>query len=105
MDRYASESKGVLFVESVKDQVRGRSTISTRLLTPGGQLQSASPGLLDVELDWMSEERFSLSGFREVVAYADRPARLLHHGWLCEFSIEDPSADDSRSSRRATPVR
>lgn len=103
MDRYASESKGQLLIEGAKDSTLGRYTVCSHLLS--SHCHAASPGLLDTELDWMSEERFSLSGFREVAAYGDRPARLLRHGWLCEFDIAELSDEDSRPLRGARPVR
>jgi hypothetical protein len=45
----------------------------------------------------MSEERFSLSGFDARGPSADLPARLLRHGWLCEFDVDPPADDRPRS--------
>jgi hypothetical protein len=65
--------------------------------------RSLASTLLDVDLAWMSEERFALTGFELLPAYEKRPARLLRQSWLCEFNIEEP--DDDRPRRKNGALR
>lgn len=103
MDRYCSTWKGLLSVESVKDEALGRHSVIGRLDRPAGEASKWPPSrLLGVELEWMSEERFSLAGFDPRGPSGDRPARLLRHGWLCEFEV-DEWVEDSRPLRNAGP--
>lgn len=98
MDRYCSSSRGVLCIESVKDDALGRHSVVGRLDRPrGDESKWPPPRLLDIELEWMSEERFSLAGFDQRGPSGDRPARLLRHGWLCEFEVDQPEDGRRRS--------
>ena len=101
MDRYAQESRGRLLIEVTKEPALGRHAICAQLAKPGGNTASTlrPHALLDVEIDWMSEERFSLTGFDPRAPSGDRPARLLRHGWLCEFEIDDPTDGVPRPPR------
>lgn len=57
--------------------------------------------LLDVDLGWMAEERFALSGLHQHAASGERPARLVRQGWLCEYEIEEPEDDRPRRKNGA----
>ena len=105
MDRYCSTSKGLLSVESVNYEALGRHSVIGRLDRRWGEASKwPPPRLLDVELEWMSEERFSLAGLDPRDASVNHAARLLRHGWLCEFEV-DEWVDEARPLRNAGPQR
>jgi len=103
-DRSASKQNGCLLVAGVHDAAVGRYTIKADFTDPACKGWQSSE-LLDCELDWMSEERFSLSGFSQMPAYADRPARLLRQGWLCDYQISSPDDSEGDASRKRDPRR
>jgi hypothetical protein len=102
-DRYASSTKGKLAVASVHDTSLGRHTVRADLTRGKDRERTFGGTLVDVELGWMSEERFSLIGFQQHEAYESRPARLVRQGWLCEFEIEEP--EDDRRRRKNGDLR
>lgn len=103
MDRYAPESKGWLSIQVAKEAALGRHAVCAQLARPGAETSPTwrTHALLDVDLEWMSEERFSLSGFDPRGPSAELRTRLLRHGWLCEFDV-DPPADDRRRSKNGS---
>jgi hypothetical protein len=94
LDRYNSTLKGQLEVRSVRDSALGRHTMCANFTKPDGTPQAMSGPLLDVELAWMSADRFALAGFQQLGG-RDAPARLLRQGWLCEYEI-GPEAPPQR---------
>jgi hypothetical protein len=100
-DRYGASTKGRLAVAGAHNEALGRHTMRADLSRPNDTRGMLSGALLDVELGWMSEERFALSGFHQHGAYEERPARLLRQGWLCEYEIDEPA--DERPLRNARP--
>jgi len=103
-DRSATRRRGNLAVAGVYDPVLGRYTTRADLSDPGIKGGQRSE-LLDCELDWMSEERFALSGYSQSPAYADRQDRLLRQGWLCDYNIPAPDEDDGHPIRRQRQER
>lgn len=103
MDRYAAESRGILSIKVAKEPALGRHAVCAQMTRPGADASSTwrPHALLDVELDWMSEERFSLSGFDPRGPSGDKPARLLRHGWLCEFEVDEPEDGRRRGKNGA----
>jgi hypothetical protein len=98
-DRYGSSTKGKMTVASAHDDALGRHTMRAELAQDGKpQLGGA---LLDVEMGWMAEERFALTGLHQHLASGDQPARLVRQGWLCEFHIEEPEDDRPRRKNGA----
>jgi len=85
----ASKSKGHIRVFQQFNQSMRRYAIHAELAP---YLESAYqyPHLVDCDLQWMSEERFELGGFRVVCQQNDRPEYLTRDGWLCEFDIAKP---------------
>jgi hypothetical protein len=94
LDRYASESKGQLSVASVHDPALGRHTTRAEIARDGGANWMSS--LVDMELMWMAEERFALSGFDCRPASGEQPAQMLRHGWMCEYLIDEPEVEGRR---------
>lgn len=89
LDRYGAKSKGQLTISNVYAQALGRHTLRADLLDDGGAPAFCCRALLDVELQWMAEERFALTGLVEREAGADSPERLLRQGWLCEYDLAE----------------
>jgi hypothetical protein len=102
-DRYASSTKGKLAVASAHEDALGRHTMRADLARKNGPHGQLAGSLLDVELGWMAEERFALSGIQQHDAYEGRPARLVRQGWLCEYEIEKP--EDERPRRKNGALR
>jgi hypothetical protein len=100
-DRYGSSTNGKLAVASAHDEALGRHTMRAELKRD--VKQQAAGTLLDVDLAWMSEERFALAGFEHRKAYEGRPSRLLRQGWLCEYEVEEP--EDERPRRKNGALR
>ena len=98
-DSCGFNTKGKLTLVSMHDEALGRHTMRAGL-AQGGQPQSGGV-LLDVELGWMAEERFALTGLYQHGAWEGRPARLVRQGWLCEFQIEEPEDDRPRRKNGA----
>lgn len=99
-DRYCQKSKGQLAISSVQAQALGRHAVCADLFEPGAAV-AASRKLLDVDLQWMAEERFALSGLCEWQSGSDRPVQLLRQGWLCEYDL----AELPQAVRRPKSVR
>lgn len=91
---YGSSTKGQLEVASAHDAALGRHTMRAELTRD--RKQQVAGTLLDVELGWMAEQRFALSGLYQCPGHDDRPPRLVRQGWLCEFDIEEPADDRPR---------
>jgi hypothetical protein len=100
-DRYASSTKGQLTLVSAHDDALGRQAMRADLSRQDDPRRSLASTLVDVDLAWMSEERFALTGFELRPAYEERPARLLRQGWLCEFNVEEPEDDRPRRKNGA----
>jgi hypothetical protein len=84
-------------VGTVLHESLGRHT--TQALVKGNA--NISLALMDAELEWMSEERFCLSGFQQHPEGAEWPARLLRQGWLCEHdAVVVPVPGQERMLRR-----
>jgi hypothetical protein len=103
-DRNATRQRGVLSAAGIHDLAVRRYTTRDDLSDPVGSGRQHGE-LLDCELDWMSEERLALSGFSQMPAYADRPARLLRQGWLLDYDIPSPEEDVRRATLRERQVR
>lgn len=86
MDRPSYVSEGKLTISAALDERLGRLATCAEF----GNLTRHAGTLLDCDLEWMSEERFQLSGFQHYDAYGDDSARLLRQGWLIEFDIKTP---------------
>ena len=91
-DRYVNDTKGMPSIASCQDPVLVRHTIRVEIRSEA-PTRCVEPVLIDCELDWMSEERFSLTGFQQRAAHEEHPARLLRHGWLCGVHIEEAAGD------------
>lgn len=76
--REASTVVGTVLHESL-----GRHTIQALV----GRGEITSLALIDAELEWMSEERFCLSGFQQYPESDEWPTRFLKQGWLCEHDV------------------
>lgn len=101
-DRYGSSTKGRLTVASVHEEMLGRHTMRAELASIG-QGSSLAGELVEVELAWMAEDRFALTGFHHQVAWEGRPARLVRQGWLCEYLMEEP--EDNHPRRKNGELR
>lgn len=99
-DRYGFSTKGSLAVAGAHDAGLGRHTVRAAFTRDKQQLAGM---LLDVELGWMAEERFALSGLHRHNASGDQLTRLVRQGWLCEFDIDEP--DDNRRRRKNGALR
>ncbi|MDR7050822.1 hypothetical protein J2X54_003309 [Duganella sp. 3397] len=86
MDRPSYINEGKLTVAGALDERLGRHATRAEF----GTESRLAGTLLDCDLEWMSEERFQLSGFEHYDAYGDAPAQLLRQGWLVEFDIKTP---------------
>ena len=86
MDRPSYVSEGKLAISGAMDEDLGRYATRAEFGNPNRHATT----LLDCDIDWMSEERFQLSGFQHYDAYGDAPAQLLRQGWLIEFDIKTP---------------
>ncbi|KQN77833.1 hypothetical protein ASF04_24000 [Duganella sp. Leaf61] len=86
MDRPSYVSEGKLRIGGAMDERLGRNATRAEFTNASRHVGT----LLDCELEWMSEERFQLSGFQHYDAYGDDPARLLRQGWLIDFDIKTP---------------
>lgn len=100
-DRYGSSTKGKLRVGSVHDATLGRHGVRADLALPDDKSGSLAGALLDVELAWMSEERFALSEFQQRPVGGEASARLVRQGWFCEFNVEEPEDDRPRRKNGA----
>lgn len=87
-DRFSINTKGMLSITSCHASALGRHTILAEIRSEA-TTRAPEAALIDSELDWMSEERFSLSGFQQCAAHDEQSARLLRHGWLCELHVEE----------------
>lgn len=103
-DRNATRQRGGLAVAGVYVPAVGRYTTRADLFDPAGSAWQHNE-LLDCDLDWMSEERFALSGFSQMPAYADKPARLLRQGWLLDYDIPPPEEGSRSVALREQQVR
>lgn len=99
-DRYCQKSKGQLAISCVHAQALGRHAVCADLFDPSAAAAS-SRSLLDVELQWMAEERFALTGLCEWQSSADRPPQLVRQGWLCEYDM----AEHVEAVRKPKPIR
>jgi len=79
-DRYASSTKGNLNVASAHDDALGCHAMRADLARKDDPRRSLVGTSVDVDLAWMSDERFALTGFELRAAYDERPARLLRQG-------------------------
>lgn len=86
MDRPSYINEGKLTIKGALDERLGRHATRAEFGTEPRHVST----LLDCDLEWMSEERFQLSGFQHYDAYGDSPAKLLRQGWLVEFDIKTP---------------
>ena len=86
MDRPSYINEGKLTVAGALDERLGRHATRAEFTNADRHVGT----LLDCDLEWMSEERFQLSGFQHYDAYGDAPAQLLRQGWLIEFDIKTP---------------
>jgi hypothetical protein len=100
-DRYGSSTKGKMAVASVHDEALGRHTMRAELSRNNDPHRALYGALLDVELGWMTDERFALTGLHQHGAWEGRPARLVRQGWLCEYDIEEPEDDRPRRKNGA----
>jgi hypothetical protein len=89
LDRYGVKSKGKLAISNMHSQALGRYTLRADLLDAGGAPAFGCSALLDVDLQWMAEERFALTGLVERQAGVDHPTQLLRQGWLCEYDLAE----------------
>ncbi|KQW96991.1 hypothetical protein ASC94_09290 [Massilia sp. Root418] len=88
-DRYCQKSKGQLAISCVHAQALGRHAVCADLFAPSVP-DASSRSLLDTDLQWMSEERFALTGLCEWQPGVDQPPQLLRQGWLCEYDLAEP---------------
>jgi hypothetical protein len=82
-------SNGNLIVSSQFERALNRHTMTAELAaygTPTG----APKRLIDCDIEFMSEERFELSGLHVIPPDEQRPEQILRDAWLCEFHIEAP---------------
>lgn len=100
-DRYGSSAKGKLTIASAHYDALGRQSVLAKLTRAHDPERTLTGELVDVELGWMAEERFSLTGFNQHAASETRPARLVRQGWLCEYHIEEPEDDRRRRKNGA----
>jgi hypothetical protein len=73
--------------ENVPVPVLGRYSKVSRFIAAGGKISDRL--LLDVELEWMGEDCFELSGVERRSAHGDRPEALFDGGWLCRYWVPD----------------
>jgi hypothetical protein len=86
MDRPSYVNEGKITISGAVDEHLGRHATRAEFGT-----ESRHAGtLLDCHMDWMSEERFQLSGFQHYDAYGNASAQLLRQAWLIEFDIKTP---------------
>ena len=91
-------STGKLVVSSQFERALNRHTVTAQLAGYGSATNSPKR-LSDCDIEFMSEERFELSGFHVNPPFEQRPEQILRDAWLCEFHLESP--DLTRAQFRA----
>jgi hypothetical protein len=82
-------STGNLTVSSQFERALNRHTMTAELVAYGTPT-STPKRLIDCDIEFMSEERFELSGLYVNPPYEQRPEQILRDAWLCGFHIEPP---------------
>jgi hypothetical protein len=82
-------STGLLTVASHFERSLNRHTITAELAAYGAATYGPKR-LVDCDIEFMSEERFELSGLYVNPPFEARPEQILRDAWLCEFHIEPP---------------
>lgn len=87
--RDLGSSTGFLTVSSHFERALNRHTLTAELA--GYETAIYGPKrLIDCDIEFMSEERFELSGLYVNPPFETRPEQILRDAWLCEFHIELP---------------
>jgi hypothetical protein len=103
-DRFARGTSGRLVVGSVSSPIFGRSTTHAAIGERDDAAMSRNSPLLECGLDWMSSDRFALSGFELKQKTAESPMELVQQGWICRFDLEQAlEYDEARAGREAFP--
>ncbi len=103
-DRFARNTSGRLVVDSMLSPIFGRSTTYGAIGERDGAADSMEFPLLECGLDWMSSDRFTLSGFELKQQCLESPLTLLQQGWICKFDLEQAlEFDEARAGREAFP--
>jgi hypothetical protein len=101
-DRFARGTAGRLLINGAFEREFGRYTTRAKIGEPVSHCSSAQ--LVDCSLDWMSEDRFCLSGFESNMRTGSAPSELVQQGWLCRLDLEQAlNIDDARSGRLVFP--
>lgn len=103
-DRFARSTSGRLVVDSIPSPIFGRSTTRAAIGEGDCAADSMRSPLLECGLDWVSSDRFALSGFEPKQKSTESPLELLQQGWICRFDLEQAlEHDEARAGREAFP--
>ena len=87
--RDLGSSAGVLTVSSHFERTLNRHAMTAELSSYGTSTYGPKR-LIDCDIEFMSEERFELSGLYVNPPFETRPEQILRDAWLCEFHIDPP---------------